>query len=205
MQEMDVFERLKSGSFTSRDFEEILGGLVSPNETLREMTADHLGTFLHKTQRHLWYHDGRPTDLYVRLEAAFRASYRDFPAPSNNRDYALIKLLQECCFVHKKEPTDAVLQQLQGLQRLVRETRLPARSVIAQKISRNTFGNVPFQAASAPPPSGIYGLCWGCNEFKYGIKTCSRCSHAAYCSKECQTADWKNRHRPWCKERSGQP
>ena len=32
------------------------------------------------------------------------------------------------------------------------------------------------------------------------LKACVRCCHVRYCSKECQTADWKGSHREKCAE-----
>uniref|UniRef100_A0A7S1Y3F6 MYND-type domain-containing protein n=1 Tax=Grammatophora oceanica TaxID=210454 RepID=A0A7S1Y3F6_9STRA len=41
--------------------------------------------------------------------------------------------------------------------------------------------------------------CWSCNEAMTGNNWCSRCEVARYCSRECQTSDWKNHHRGCCK------
>eukprot|EP01117_Protostelium_nocturnum_P010179 TRINITY_DN3639_c0_g2_i1.p1 TRINITY_DN3639_c0_g2~~TRINITY_DN3639_c0_g2_i1.p1 ORF type:complete len:230 (-),score=77.78 TRINITY_DN3639_c0_g2_i1:422-1111(-) len=41
-----------------------------------------------------------------------------------------------------------------------------------------------------------YPICWFC-EKHFGTKSCSKCSVAKYCSKECQTKGW-NSHKPKC-------
>ena len=43
--------------------------------------------------------------------------------------------------------------------------------------------------------------CSGCKKFlDKDLKTCSKCKFAKYCSRACQTADWKNKHKKHCNE-----
>ena len=45
--------------------------------------------------------------------------------------------------------------------------------------------------------------CWGCgktpSDEESSLKKCAACQLACYCDKQCQTKDWKERHRVWCK------
>ena len=45
--------------------------------------------------------------------------------------------------------------------------------------------------------------CWGCGKTASdegsSLKKCAACKLACYCDKQCQTKDWKERHRVWCK------
>ena len=44
--------------------------------------------------------------------------------------------------------------------------------------------------------------CWECgkaNDEESSLKKCAACKVACYCDKQCQTKDWKERHRVWCK------
>ena len=45
--------------------------------------------------------------------------------------------------------------------------------------------------------------CWGCgktpSDEESSLKKCAVCKLACYCDKQCQTKDWKERHRVWCK------
>ena len=42
--------------------------------------------------------------------------------------------------------------------------------------------------------------CWGCGETPAaGLKKCVSCGVACYCGKDCQTKDWKECHKKWCK------
>ena len=42
--------------------------------------------------------------------------------------------------------------------------------------------------------------CWGCGETPADKpKKCASCGVACYCGKDCQTKDWKECHKKWCK------
>ena len=44
-------------------------------------------------------------------------------------------------------------------------------------------------------------VCWCCGKpgiSADAVKKCSRCRVAKYCDKQCQTKDWKARHKAWC-------
>ena len=45
--------------------------------------------------------------------------------------------------------------------------------------------------------------CWGCgktaSDERSSLKKCVACKLACYCDKQCQTKDWKERHKVWCK------
>ena len=47
-----------------------------------------------------------------------------------------------------------------------------------------------------------HGICFGCEETvgRKHLKKCAGCNRVAYCSRECQTADWKA-HKPCCERR----
>ncbi len=43
-------------------------------------------------------------------------------------------------------------------------------------------------------------VCWHCGRRSdHELKKCAACRVARYCDRECQTGDWKSRHRRWCK------
>ena len=55
-------------------------------------------------------------------------------------------------------------------------------------------------AASAidpAPPRGLPRSCWSCGAEGCGLKKCSRCRRASYCSAACQSAHWRE-HRAEC-------
>ena len=40
--------------------------------------------------------------------------------------------------------------------------------------------------------------CWNCKNFKTNMKKCTKCKIPFYCSKECQSIDWKKQHKNEC-------
>ena len=75
-----------------------------------------------------------------------------------------------------------------------------------KELSQTEMANQP--CAFPPKPMLMHSLdnvlhvsCFHCNQaekqVKGGLKLCTRCRGASYCSKECQTKDWKV-HRPIC-------
>lgn len=46
-----------------------------------------------------------------------------------------------------------------------------------------------------------YKDCHKTESFKTRFKECSRCHAAVYCSEECHSKDWKNRHRRECRKK----
>ena len=46
--------------------------------------------------------------------------------------------------------------------------------------------------------------CVHCNKIAPNLQKCSICRSVYYCSKECQTANWKSRHKAWCKKTRAQ-
>lgn len=45
--------------------------------------------------------------------------------------------------------------------------------------------------------------CWRCGKHSDALRKCASCKVAKYCDKACQTADWKERHKAWCKAMTG--
>lgn len=62
------------------------------------------------------------------------------------------------------------------------------------------FQNTPIQP---PPDATVFDTsdihpCGGCGKAGRGMRKCGRCKRVHYCSKECQTEDWRGGHREKC-------
>ena len=42
-------------------------------------------------------------------------------------------------------------------------------------------------------------VCWKCAKHSDTLRKCSSCKVAKYCDRDCQAADWRERHKTWCK------
>ena len=87
------------------------------------------------------------------------------------------------------EYTDSVVQRKDDISVYMISNTLFRNDVIHQKFS--DYG------LSLP------GSCNFCNKRDVALLRCGKCSKTCYCSKDCQRADWKLRHKAFCKVYSG--
>ena len=77
--------------------------------------------------------------------------------------------------------------------RLADETGQPLPSGASAAISPSRLPD----EANGPAPPGLPRSCWSCGAEGCGLKKCSRCRRASYCSAACQSAHWRE-HRAEC-------
>ena len=70
-------------------------------------------------------------------------------------------------------------------------------------ISNTLFRNDTIHQKFSDYGLSLSGSCNFCNKRDVTLLRCGKCSKTSYCSKDCQRADWKLRHKAFCKVYSG--